>query len=173
MPTWTDQSGSVLTSSNCAHRFAGVGVEADPPRTEWFVTLADDAASIRLDGEVPITTALRRLAPMDGGIVVAATTGVRFHHHPTIVVRRLGAGRIGRRTDRLQNQLGMQRDMRADDFTQARNVDFGNFVDRCRDLVGKVSHLVTEHADLHAADSTGSHGCGQADEFGEGAGTRE
>ena len=28
LPTWTDPSGSVLTSSNWAHRFAGVGVEA-------------------------------------------------------------------------------------------------------------------------------------------------
>lgn len=77
-----------------AAALAGVGVEEDLPRTEWFITLADDAASTRLDGEVPITTPLRTLAPIDGGITVAATTSVRFHHRPTIVVRCVGAGRI-------------------------------------------------------------------------------
>ncbi len=37
---------------------AGVEVVSDLPRTEWFVTLADDAASARLDGEVAVTSAL-------------------------------------------------------------------------------------------------------------------
>jgi predicted dehydrogenase len=77
-----------------ATAIAGVAVAADLPATEWFVTLADSAAAGRLDGEVPITTPLRTLAPMDGGIDVAATTSVAFTHHPTIVVRRIGAGRI-------------------------------------------------------------------------------
>ena len=77
-----------------AAAIAGVAVASDLPATEWFVTLADDTAASRLDGEVPITTRLRTLAPIDGGIEVAATTSVRFVHHPTITVRRLGAGRI-------------------------------------------------------------------------------
>jgi predicted dehydrogenase len=77
-----------------AAAIAGVAVGAALPDTEWFITLADDRAASRLDREVPITTALRTLAPIDGGIEVAATTSVRFTHHPTITVRRLGAGRI-------------------------------------------------------------------------------
>ena len=77
-----------------AAAIAGVAVASDLPATEWFVTLADAAAASRLDGEVPITTRLRTLAPIDGGIEVAATTSVQFVHHPTVTVRRLGAGRI-------------------------------------------------------------------------------
>jgi predicted dehydrogenase len=77
-----------------ASALAGVTIGADLPATEWFVTLADDRAASRLDDEVPITTALRTLVPVDGGIDVVATTSVRFVHHPTITVRRLGAGRI-------------------------------------------------------------------------------
>ena len=77
-----------------AAAIAGVAVGAELPTTEWFITLADDPAASRLDREVPITAALRTLAPIDGGIEVAATTSVRFTHHPTITVRRLGAGRI-------------------------------------------------------------------------------
>ena len=77
-----------------AAALAGVAVTADLPRTEWFVTLADTAAAARLDGEVAITSPLRTLQPIDGGIAVAATTSVRFVHYPTIAVRDIGAGRI-------------------------------------------------------------------------------
>ena len=73
-----------------AAAIAGVAVASDLPTTEWFVTLTDHNAASRLDGEVAITTRLRTLAPIDGGIEVAATTSVRFVHHPTITVRRTG-----------------------------------------------------------------------------------
>jgi len=93
-----ESGGSVLLAlepdDELAASIAGVAVASDLPSTEWFVTLADDTAASRLDGEVPITTRLRTLAPIDGGIEVAATTSVRFVHHPTITVRRVGAGRI-------------------------------------------------------------------------------
>ena len=93
-----ESGGRVLLAlepdDDVAAAIAGVAVAADLPRTEWFVTLADAAAAARLDGEVPITTPLRLLAPIDGGISVAATTSVRFVHHPTVAVRCIGAGRI-------------------------------------------------------------------------------
>ena len=85
---------AVEPGDEIAAAIAGVAVASDLPATEWFVTLADAAAASRLDGEVPITSPLRTLAPIDGGIEVAATTSVRFVHHPTVTVRRLGAGRI-------------------------------------------------------------------------------
>lgn len=77
-----------------APALTGVEVRADLPRAEWFVTLVDPVAAVRLDGEVAVHTELRPLAPVDGGVEVAATTSVRFAHHPTVVVRRVGAGRI-------------------------------------------------------------------------------
>lgn len=93
-----ESGGSVLLAIEpddaAAAAIAGVAVQADLPRTEWFVTLADQSAAARLDGEVPITTALRTLLPIDGGVDIAATTSVRFVHYPTIAVRSLGAGRI-------------------------------------------------------------------------------
>ncbi len=85
---------AIEPDDDIAAAIAGVAVASDLQRTEWFVTLADDEASARLDTEVPITTPLRTLAPIDGGIIVAATTSVRFVHHPTIAVRCVGAGRI-------------------------------------------------------------------------------
>jgi predicted dehydrogenase len=78
----------------CATHLAGVVVDDTLPTTEWYVTLADRAEAARLDGEVPITTALRTLRPTSDDIDIAATTSVRFRHHPTITVRRLGRGRI-------------------------------------------------------------------------------
>jgi predicted dehydrogenase len=77
-----------------AASIAGVAVAANLPLTEWFVTLTDGDAAARLDAEVPITTPLRTLAPIDGGISIAATTSVRFVHHPTVAVRCIGDGRI-------------------------------------------------------------------------------
>ena len=85
---------AIEPGDDVAAAIAGVAVGADLPTTEWFVTLADERAASRLDGEVAITTALRTLEPIDGGIEVVATTSVRFVHHPTITVRRVGAGRI-------------------------------------------------------------------------------
>ena len=72
----------------------GVRVVEDLPRSEWFVTLHDRPEAARLDGEVPITSRLRTLAPLNGSAEVAATTSVRFAHAPTITVRPVGAGRI-------------------------------------------------------------------------------
>lgn len=77
----------------CAAALTGVEVSAALPRTEWFVTLADADAAARLDGEVAVTTPLRLLRPTEG-VAVAATTSVRFDHHPTITVRRLGEGHV-------------------------------------------------------------------------------
>jgi predicted dehydrogenase len=84
----------VEPGDDIAAALAGATVGADLPCTEWFVTLADAAAAARLDGEVPITTALRTLQPADAATTVAASTSVRFVHHPTITVRCVGAGRI-------------------------------------------------------------------------------
>ena len=72
----------------------GVAGTADLPRTEWFVTLADAAARVRLDDEVAVTSALRPLRACSDGIEVAATTSIRFAHQPTVMVRSLGAGRV-------------------------------------------------------------------------------
>jgi predicted dehydrogenase len=74
--------------------FTGVEVAIDLPSTEWFVTLADSAAAARLEGESAVSSPLRTLRPVGADVTVAATTSVRFVHHPTIAVRPLGAGRI-------------------------------------------------------------------------------
>ncbi|MEL6890068.1 MAG: Gfo/Idh/MocA family oxidoreductase [Actinomycetota bacterium] len=76
------------------HATALVGAEVRDvlPRTEWFVTLADRPEAVRLDGEVPITTGLRTLEPVDDRVEVAATTSVRFDHRPTMTTRRVGPG---------------------------------------------------------------------------------
>ncbi len=75
-----------------AARLTGVEVGEILPRTEWFVTLADRDEAVRLDGEVPIFTGLRTLEVRADDVDVAATTSVRFHHRPTVTVRRVGAG---------------------------------------------------------------------------------
>lgn len=59
---------------------------------EWFVTLADRPEAIRLNREVPIFTELRTLNAVGTDTVIAATTSVRFEHHTTITVRRVGNG---------------------------------------------------------------------------------
>ena len=64
------------------------------PHTEWFITLADRPEAVRLDGEVPVTTPLLTLDPFDPDVEVAATTSVQFAHQPTMLVRRVGAGRV-------------------------------------------------------------------------------
>jgi predicted dehydrogenase len=93
-----ESGGHVLLAiepdDDIAASLAGVAVTSDLDSGEWFVTLADAHAAARLDGEVPIRTRLRTLQPIDGGITVAATTSVRFVHHPTVTVRCVGAGRI-------------------------------------------------------------------------------
>ena len=93
-----ESGGSVLLAiepgDEAAAALAGVCVAGDLTPGEWFVTLRHDDAATRLDGEVPITTPLRTLRPLDGGIEIAATPSVRFTHHPTIAVRCLGRGRI-------------------------------------------------------------------------------
>ena len=48
----------------------------------------------RLPGEVAVATAIRALRPISPEIVVAATTSIRFVHHPTIAVRPVGTGRV-------------------------------------------------------------------------------
>lgn len=77
-----------------AERLIGAVVSPRLPHTEWFVTLADRPESIRLVGEVPITTALSTFDVFDPDVEIAATTSVRFEHRPTMLVRRVGAGRI-------------------------------------------------------------------------------
>ncbi len=90
--------GSVLLvaepGDDLAEALAGASVAASLPHTEWFVTLAARAEAVRLDGEVPITTPLVTLDPFDPDVEVAATTSVRFRHEPTIIVRRVGPGRV-------------------------------------------------------------------------------
>lgn len=77
-----------------AAALTGVTVTSDLGAGEWFVTLADRPERARLDGEVPLTTPLRTLAPLNGTASVAATTSIRFAHEPVICVRPLGAGRV-------------------------------------------------------------------------------
>ena len=48
------------------------------PHTEWFVTLADDAASARLDAEVAVTSGLRTLRLLADDVTIAATTRIGF-----------------------------------------------------------------------------------------------
>lgn len=95
---FADSGGCVLLAiepdDDIAASIAGVAVAQDLPPAEWFVTITDDDAAARLDREVAVTTPLRVLAPIDGGITVAATTSVRFVHHPTVAVRSVGSGRI-------------------------------------------------------------------------------
>jgi predicted dehydrogenase len=90
--------GSVLLfaqpDDQVAAEVAGAAFCEVLPRTEWFVTLVQRAEAVRLDREVPITTALTLLTPTDEAVEVAATTNVRFAHRPTIVVRPVGSGRI-------------------------------------------------------------------------------
>ena len=74
--------------------FAGGRVTDVLPRTEWFVTLADRAERVRLEGEVPVHSAMLTLEATDPETTVAATTSVRFEDRPTILVRSVGAGRI-------------------------------------------------------------------------------
>ena len=77
-----------------ASALAGASVAGSLPHTEWFVTLAPRAEAARLDAEVPITTSLVTLDPFDPDVEIAATTSVRFRHEPTIIVRRVGPGRV-------------------------------------------------------------------------------
>jgi len=90
--------GTVLIApepdDHCAAALTGTVVDGDLPHAEWFVTLADTDAAARLEGEVPVTSALRPLRPMGDDVGVAATTSIRFTHRPTITVRELGAGRV-------------------------------------------------------------------------------
>lgn len=78
----------------CSHRLGGVEVVTRLPRTEWFVTLAERAERVRLDGEVSVVSPLLILRPCAPDVAVAATTSVHFEHRPTLAVRSVGAGRI-------------------------------------------------------------------------------
>ena len=77
-----------------ADRLAGATTSPRLPHTEWFVTLAARPEAVRLDGEVPVTASLSTFDVFDPDVEVAATTSVRFTHHPTMLVRRVGAGRV-------------------------------------------------------------------------------
>ncbi len=93
-----NEGGSVLLvpdyGDEIAERLIGATVSGRLPHTEWFVTLAARPEAVRLEGEVPITTALSTFDVFDPEVEIAATTSVRFNHHPTMLVRRIGAGRI-------------------------------------------------------------------------------
>jgi predicted dehydrogenase len=90
--------GSVLLvaqpGDDIAEQLCGATFSAPLPTTEWFITLADRPEATRLQAEVPISTSLVLLDPWHPDTEVAASTSVRFEHHPTILVRRLGAGRV-------------------------------------------------------------------------------
>lgn len=95
---FADQGGSVLLVPEPDDRHAtalgGARVVGRFPRTEWFVTLADRPESTRLDGETAVTSPLSVLEPIEADAATAATTSVRFVHHPTLVVRPIGRGRV-------------------------------------------------------------------------------
>lgn len=90
--------GSVLLvpefGDELAAALAGASAALPLPHTEWFITLADRPEAVRLTGEVAVTTTLTTLDPFDPDVEVAATTSVGFRHHPTMLVRRVGAGRV-------------------------------------------------------------------------------
>ena len=96
--SYARNGGSVLLvpepGDELAEALAGADISAPLPHTEWFVTLASRPEAVRLDGEVPVTTSLLTFDPFDPDVDVAATTSVRFAHHPTLLVRRVGAGRV-------------------------------------------------------------------------------
>ncbi len=90
--------GAVLIAPDPCDRHAaelcGVRIVDQLAHAEWFVTLADRPEAARLDGEVPVVSVLRTLECVDSAVSIAATTSVRFHHQPTIAVRRVGQGCI-------------------------------------------------------------------------------
>ena len=92
------QGGSVLLvpapGDELAEALSGARISPPLPHTEWFVTLAARPETIRLDDEVAVTTSLLTFDPFDPDVEVAATTSVRFRHHPTMLVRPVGSGRI-------------------------------------------------------------------------------
>ncbi len=93
-----EDGGSVLVVAHPddeqASSLTGVVVTGEHPPTEWFITLADRPEAARLDGEVPVTTALRTLTTLNGSAQIAATSSIHFHHHPVVCVRTVGAGRV-------------------------------------------------------------------------------
>ncbi|MEM9515437.1 MAG: Gfo/Idh/MocA family oxidoreductase [Actinomycetota bacterium] len=93
-----DGGGTVLiiatTADPLAAELGGADATRERPLAEWFVTLADRPEARRLDGETPITSALTLLRPTSDATEIAATTSVEFTHHPTITVRRRGAGTV-------------------------------------------------------------------------------
>lgn len=93
-----ESGGSVLVVAQAGDEqvaaLTGVTVTSDEGPGEWFITLAERPERARLDGEVPLTTPLQALAPLNGGAEVAATTSIRFSHRPVICVREIGAGRV-------------------------------------------------------------------------------
>lgn len=98
LQSFAHSGGVVLLSpspdSSPDAQLAGGRVTDVLPHTEWFVTLADRPERIRLDGEVPISSAVLTLQPTVKTAEVAATTSVRFEHRPTILVRRIGGGTV-------------------------------------------------------------------------------
>jgi predicted dehydrogenase len=93
-----DRGGSVLLvpeyGDELAEALSGARIAAPLPHTEWFVTLAARPEAARLDGEVPITTPMVTFDPFDEDVEIAATTSVRFTHRATMIIRRVGAGRV-------------------------------------------------------------------------------
>lgn len=71
---------------------AGVEVEAQLPRAEWFVTLAARPEAARLETEVPITTSLHVLRPARAGVEIVATTSHAFDHRNVMTRSGLGDG---------------------------------------------------------------------------------
>ena len=74
--------------------FTGVCVEGELPRGEWFVTLAERPERARLEGEVPVTTALHTLSPSRSDVEVVATSSHHFAHSVVLTVRAVGRGRV-------------------------------------------------------------------------------
>lgn len=96
--THARSGGTVLivpeSGDEIAQRLIGAAVSPQLPHTEWFVTLAERAEAVRLEREVPIMTALSTFEVVDPDVEVAATTSVRFEHRATMILRRVGAGRV-------------------------------------------------------------------------------
>ena len=90
--------GSILIApepgDTAAAELAGLRVTTELPHAEWFVTLVDRPEVARLDREVAVFTRLRSFESTGPDTTIVATTSVRFHHVPTMMVRTLGAGRV-------------------------------------------------------------------------------
>ena len=93
-----EQGGSLLIVPEPGDRFladlAGVDVEQQLTRAEWFLTLAERAERARLESEVPVSSPLHILRTVASGVEVAATTSHAYNQRAVLAVRKMGLGLV-------------------------------------------------------------------------------